>query len=177
MWNLRMVNFDNFGGLTSVLKFHIFLIFNCAELVRIRAICKGLVRFSQMWRIGTQFSQMWRIGTSSSHLWRIGTQLSQMWRIRSTCSHMWRIGTYFSQMSMTEFAISSHMWKILFITDFGCTQRVSFSYCLQWELIALSYYIRLFYKKKTYTNNLPNSASYPSLHPCFLLVSYECTSS
>ena len=49
---------------------------------------------------------------------------------------------------MTEFVISSHMWKILFTTEFGCTQRVSFSYCLQWELIALSYYIRFFYKKK-----------------------------
>ena len=45
MWYLRMINFDNFGGLTSVLKFHIFLIFNCEELVRIRAICVGLVRF------------------------------------------------------------------------------------------------------------------------------------
>ena len=45
MWNSRMVNFDNFGRLTSVLKFHIFLIFNCEELVRIRAICEGLVRF------------------------------------------------------------------------------------------------------------------------------------
>ena len=42
---------------------------------------------------------------------------------------------------MTEFVISSHMWKIIFITDFDCTQRVSFSYCLQ-------YYIRFFYKKK-----------------------------
>ena len=41
----RMVNFDNFGSLTSVLKFHIFLIFNCEELVRIRAICEGQVRF------------------------------------------------------------------------------------------------------------------------------------
>ena len=40
-----MVNFDNFGGLTSVLKFHIFLIFNYEELVRIRAICAGRVRF------------------------------------------------------------------------------------------------------------------------------------
>ena len=27
-------------------KFHIFLIFNCEELVRIRVICKGLVRFN-----------------------------------------------------------------------------------------------------------------------------------
>ena len=27
-----MVNFDNFGGLKSVLKFHIFLIFNCEEI-------------------------------------------------------------------------------------------------------------------------------------------------
>ena len=45
MWNLRMVNFDNFWGLTSVLKFHIFLIFNCKELVRIGVICEGLVRF------------------------------------------------------------------------------------------------------------------------------------
>ena len=42
---LRMVNFDNFGGLTSVLEFHIFLIFNCEELVRIRAIYEGQVRF------------------------------------------------------------------------------------------------------------------------------------
>ena len=40
-----MVNFDNFGGLKSVLKFHIFLLFNSEELVRIRAICKGLVPF------------------------------------------------------------------------------------------------------------------------------------
>ena len=40
-----MVNFDNFGGLTSVLKFHIFLIFNCEELVRIRVMCEGLVGF------------------------------------------------------------------------------------------------------------------------------------
>ena len=40
-----MVNFDNFGGLTSVLKFHISLIFNCEKLVRIRVICEGLVRF------------------------------------------------------------------------------------------------------------------------------------
>ena len=39
-----MVNFDNFWGLTSVLKFHIFLIFNCEELVRIGVICEGLVR-------------------------------------------------------------------------------------------------------------------------------------
>ena len=79
MWNLRMVNFDNFWGLTSMLKFHIFLIFNCEELVRIRAICEWLVRF---------FSQMWRIGTSSSHLWRIGTQFSQMWRLSTKCSQM-----------------------------------------------------------------------------------------
>ena len=40
-----MANFDNFGGLTSVLKFHIFEFFNCEESVRIRAICEGLVRF------------------------------------------------------------------------------------------------------------------------------------
>ena len=40
-----MVNFNSFGGLTSVLKLHIFLIFNCEELVHIRVICEGLVRF------------------------------------------------------------------------------------------------------------------------------------
>ena len=40
-----MVDFDNFGGLASVLKFHIFLSFNCEEMVRIPAICEGLVRF------------------------------------------------------------------------------------------------------------------------------------
>ena len=31
-----MVNFDNFGGLKSVLKFHIFQIFSCEEPVHIR---------------------------------------------------------------------------------------------------------------------------------------------
>ena len=43
-----MVNFDYFGGLgglTSVLKFHTFLIFNCEELVRIRVMSEGLVQF------------------------------------------------------------------------------------------------------------------------------------
>ena len=40
-----MINLDNFGGLTSLLKFHIFLIFNCDEIVCIRVICEGLVRF------------------------------------------------------------------------------------------------------------------------------------
>ena len=40
-----MVNFDNFGGLTSVLKFHTFPILNCEELVRIRVMCEELVRF------------------------------------------------------------------------------------------------------------------------------------
>ena len=40
-----MVNFDSFGGLQSVLKFYIIRFFNCEELVRIRVICEGLVRF------------------------------------------------------------------------------------------------------------------------------------
>ena len=40
-----MVNFDNWWGLKSVFKFHIFHFFNCEELVRIRVICEGLVRF------------------------------------------------------------------------------------------------------------------------------------
>ena len=38
-----MVNFDNFGGLTSVLKFHIVLIFNCEGLVRLFLRCEELV--------------------------------------------------------------------------------------------------------------------------------------
>ena len=45
MWNLRMVNFNNFLGLTSVLKFHIFLIFNYEKLVYIRVNCEGLAQF------------------------------------------------------------------------------------------------------------------------------------
>ena len=40
-----MANFDNFVGLTFLLKFHIFLIFNSEELVHIRVICEGLVRY------------------------------------------------------------------------------------------------------------------------------------
>ena len=33
---LENVDFDNFGGLTFVLKFHTFFIFNCEELVHAR---------------------------------------------------------------------------------------------------------------------------------------------
>ena len=40
-----MVNLDNFGGLKSVLKFHIFYILTCEESVPIRLICEELVRF------------------------------------------------------------------------------------------------------------------------------------
>ena len=39
-----MVNFDNFGGLKSLLKFHILIFLTCEESVRIRLICEGLVR-------------------------------------------------------------------------------------------------------------------------------------
>ena len=44
MLNSRMVNFDNFGGLKSVLKFHIFIFLTFEESVRIRIICED---FSQ----------------------------------------------------------------------------------------------------------------------------------
>ena len=35
-----MVNFDNFGGLKSVLKIHIFIFLTCEESVRIHLICE-----------------------------------------------------------------------------------------------------------------------------------------
>ena len=40
-----MVNFDNFAGLKSVLKFHIFIFLTCEESVRVRLICEELVQF------------------------------------------------------------------------------------------------------------------------------------
>ena len=36
-----MVNFDDFGGLKSVLKFHIFMFLTCEESVRIRLTVKN----------------------------------------------------------------------------------------------------------------------------------------
>ena len=45
MCNLRMVNFDNFGGLKSVFKFHIFILLICEESVHIRLNSEELVRF------------------------------------------------------------------------------------------------------------------------------------
>ena len=71
-----MVNFDNFGGLKSVLKFHIFLMFNCEELVQMYVWtgsiflryeesvlnfhkCEGSVPVLHTCEeFGTQFSQM-----------------------------------------------------------------------------------------------------------------------
>ena len=67
MWNLRKVNFDSFGGLTSVLKLN-FASFSFSTVKNwyvFASSAKDWFDFSQMWRIGTQFSQMWRIGTSS----------------------------------------------------------------------------------------------------------------
>ena len=40
-----MFNFDNFGGLKSVLKFHIFILLRCEESMRIRLFCEELVQF------------------------------------------------------------------------------------------------------------------------------------
>ena len=40
-----MDNFDNIGGLKSVLKFHVFIFLTCEESVRIRLICEELERF------------------------------------------------------------------------------------------------------------------------------------
>ena len=43
--NLRMVNFDNFGGSNICAQISHLSHFNCEELVRILVICEGLVRF------------------------------------------------------------------------------------------------------------------------------------
>ena len=65
MWNLRMVNFDNFGLCSNFTSFPFFTVKNWYVFM---SSAKDWFDFSQMWRIGTQFSQMWRIGTSSSQL-------------------------------------------------------------------------------------------------------------
>ena len=75
MWNLRMVNFDNFWGVSFVFKFHIFIVLN-------------VLRTSTMWRIGTKFSQMWWIGTKSPHVWRIDTKSAHLWKIGIKSSHV-----------------------------------------------------------------------------------------
>ena len=56
-----MVNFDNFGGLTSVLNFHIFLILTVKNWYVFVSSAKDWFDFSQMWRTGTQFSQMSKV--------------------------------------------------------------------------------------------------------------------
>ena len=41
---LRMANFDNFGGLKYLRKFHIFIFFTCEKSVGFRFICEEMVR-------------------------------------------------------------------------------------------------------------------------------------
>ena len=48
MLNLRMVNFENFGGLTSVHKFHIFLILTVKNWYGFLSSAKDWFDFSQM---------------------------------------------------------------------------------------------------------------------------------
>ena len=98
MWNSRMVNFDNFRGLTFVLNFTSFSFLTVKNWYTSVPSAKDWFDFSQMWRIGTQFSQMWRTSTKCSQTWRIGTNSSKMCRIGTNSSRMWKIGTKFSQM-------------------------------------------------------------------------------
>ena len=57
-----MVKFDIFGGLKSVLKFHIFLSLTCEVSVRFRLTCGDLVRFfsdvKKWYQIFTKFEEL-----------------------------------------------------------------------------------------------------------------------
>ena len=76
IWSISII----LGGLTSVLKCHICLFFNCEELVRIVPFAKDWFDFFQILRICTQFSQMWRSGTSSSQ-WELITYRERSGRV------------------------------------------------------------------------------------------------
>ena len=80
-----MVNFDNFLGLTSVLKFHIFLIFNWEELVHIRAICERLVRFfsdvKNWYSIFTNVKNRYRFFTPVKNLYSIFSNVQTQYQL------------------------------------------------------------------------------------------------
>ena len=182
-----------------MLKFHIFLIFNCKELVRFRAICEGLFRFfsdvknwysiftnvKNWYQFFTPVKDWYSIFTNVKNRYQMLTDVKNWYQIFTVAKIWYQIVTdvknwyiIFTYVDDRICNLYSHV-KDSFITDFGCIQRVSFSLCLQWELIALLYHIISAFsiRNKAYTNNLPNSASYTSVHSCFLRVSYECTSS
>ena len=98
MWNLRIVNFDNFWGLTSVLKFHIFSIFNFEELVRIRVICKGLVRFfsdvKNWYSIFAHVKNRYQFLTPVKNWYSIFTNVKNQYEILTHVKNWYQMLTY-----------------------------------------------------------------------------------
>ena len=80
-----MDSFDNFGGLTSVLKFHILLIFYCEKCVRIRGICVGLVRFfsdvKNWYSIFTNVKNQYQMLTDAKNWYQIITDVKNWYLI------------------------------------------------------------------------------------------------
>ena len=83
-----MVNFDNFGGQTSVLKFHIFLILNCEELVRIRAICEGQARFF------SDVKNWYSIFTNVKNWYQFLTPVKNLYSISINVKNQYQMLTY-----------------------------------------------------------------------------------
>ena len=162
-WNLRMANFDNFGGLKSLFKFHIFILSTCEESVRIGLICEELVRnFSDVkswYSFFTNVKNSYQFLTHVKNWYSIFINVNNryqihMWKIGTKLSQMWIIGTQSSQMSMTESVISSHVWKILYITWLAVAS--------DWMTTSLSFSLSL---------SLYHSLSYPpSLSVCLVNV-------
>ena len=91
--NVRMVNFYSFGGLTSVLKFHIFLIFNCEELVRIGAICEGLVDVKNWYSIFANVKNRYQMLTDVKNWYQMLTDMENRYQIITDVKNWYLIFT------------------------------------------------------------------------------------
>ena len=131
MWNLHMVNFDNFGGLTSVLcsNFTSFSFLTVKNWYAFVPSAKDWFDFSQMWRIGTQFSQMWRIGTSSSHL-NYPLKLTKF--EAPSCNGFWDI-----KFSMSKFAKGNNSKKIKWFLFLIFHQIIYSLFTISWPSLKL----------------------------------------
>ena len=92
-----MVNFDNFGSLiiTSLLKFHIFLIFYCEELVGIRAICEGLFRYfsdvKDWYSIFTNVKNRYQFFTPVKNWYSIFTNVKNQYQMLTDVKNWYQI--------------------------------------------------------------------------------------
>ena len=98
---MRLVNFDYFGDLKSVLKFHIFISLTCEESVRIRLICEELgiaevllYVFVQVVRFNSDVNNWYSIFTNVKNSYKFHTHVKNWYSVFTNVKNSYKFHTH-----------------------------------------------------------------------------------